>query len=104
MWLSSLRWSSKSESQAKVDLRTGPYERCTEVGHVTGSIDLRCDQLGCSIYSEDVVLYLSCHHGHLGNHLKGETKKSSHECLGYPQNAETKLRWRNGAIAEQKPH
>ena len=62
MWRSSLRWGSKSESQAEVGLKTRPYEQCVEDGHVTGNINLDCDPLGCSIYNEGVVLYLGCYH------------------------------------------
>ena len=88
----SLRWGSESESQAKVDQKTRPYEQCVEDDQLIGSINFDFDPLDCSIYIEEVVLYLGYHHDLLENHLEGEVEKSSQKFLGYPQNAKTELR------------
>ena len=77
VWMSAMGWSSKSKSQEEVDKRIEPYEQCVEDDHVIGNIDLECDPLGCSMYNEDVVLYLGCHHDRLGNYLNAEIEKSS---------------------------
>ena len=48
-----------------------------------------CGQPYCSMCGEDIVLYLGCHHVHLGNHFEGETKKSSQKYLRYSRIAVT---------------